>query len=73
MVEMIKELWAENINGQLKNYQVVCKYNPKMILDDKTVTQCYTIVIYGANQLISNCCSQLVCFQFLEYFKRLEV
>lgn len=76
MVELIQRSWTGILNGQLKNFETVCKYNAEMQVEIGTKseqTECYTLVLFGQNSLISNCCSQLICFQFIKRFARLEV
>ena len=72
LVEQILLSFSDDFNGQLKSFKVFCKFNPMMGLPNGQFTSCFTIVTFGADSLISNCCSQLICFQFIQSLSRLE-
>jgi len=62
LAEKIITSFSDDLNGQLRSFNVFCKYNSAMHLEGGQTTQCFTIVTFGADSLISNCCSKLVCF-----------
>lgn len=55
LVEFIKQQWHE-AKDKLKTYKYFCQFHAS--------NESYNLVLYGEDTPISQCCKQLVCFQF---------
>ena len=68
LVQYILDEWKVQINGQLKKFSQFCKFTNNLkveVEDGVSESECYSLILYGCQTPVSNCCGQLICFQFI--------
>ena len=76
LVQYILEEWSSTLNGQLKQFEHSCTYSDSLRIGGEggsVTTEAYSVILYGNHTPISNCCKQLICFQFAKSTRQVSV